>query len=344
MMPDRPISASQLADRRSLRKMSMADSTGGRRRAKHRQDADELREIDEWAAAMRLPGAELGSPESPPWLVGETPGTWELRETRPQEPDTRAAVATVVDRPGKRPRRRLGRVWVLAAAAGLVAITTFGAEAWLSTSPADLPPTDATASLLPSALPYPVQTVTSTPAATPPSMLDTTSPVARPSPLVPKPTLANPGPLTAPTGPRVTASTSTPATLPWRRGALTGVGGSCIDIDGGVPVDGNRIQLWACNGTKAQIWTATPSGTLQVVGYCLRIKGGSAAMGLPVEAWTCDANAAAQQWKFVAGRLINPASGLCLTSPNDATANGTQLIIATCGSSPGQQWTTPPLM
>jgi hypothetical protein len=37
--------------------------------------------------------------------------------------------------------------------------------------------------------------------------------------------------------------------------------------------------------------------------------------------------------------LVNPQSGLCLADPRDATANGTQAVIAACtASDPGLAW------
>ena len=37
--------------------------------------------------------------------------------------------------------------------------------------------------------------------------------------------------------------------------------------------------------------------------------------------------------------LVNPVSGLCLADPGDATAAGTQLVIATCtAGDPGMSW------
>jgi hypothetical protein len=61
------------------------------------------------------------------------------------------------------------------------------------------------------------------------------------------------------------------------------------------------VDLYACNGTKAQQWHLVPAGT-----------------GIS---------------------LVNPGSGLCLADPGDATAEGTQLVINTCSpGDPGISW------
>jgi hypothetical protein len=115
----------------------------------------------------------------------------------------------------------------------------------------------------------------------------------------------------------------------------------CVDIDGGVPMNGNRIQITACNGTIAQVWTALTDGSLRVVGYCLRIAGNQTAAGTPVESWTCDGSAA-QRWTLADNRIVNPGTGLCLAAPSGA--DRTELVVAVCNGSAGQTWTLPPLV
>lgn len=59
-----------------------------------------------------------------------------------------------------------------------------------------------------------------------------------------------------------------------------------------------------------------------------------------VQLWTC-LNNAAQQWVWQAnGNLVNPNSGKCLDASGWGTANGTQMIIWTCGAGPqsNQNW------
>ena len=61
------------------------------------------------------------------------------------------------------------------------------------------------------------------------------------------------------------------------------------------------MVLQSCNGTGAQLWSLAPGGT--------------------------------------GAMLVNPQSGLCLADPRDATANGTQAVIAACtASDPGLAW------
>ena len=53
-----------------------------------------------------------------------------------------------------------------------------------------------------------------------------------------------------------------------------------------------------------------------------------------------------QQWQInpagAGQQLVNPQSGLCLADPDDSTASGTQLVIASCtGGDPGTGWRLP---
>ena len=49
---------------------------------------------------------------------------------------------------------------------------------------------------------------------------------------------------------------------------ISGVGGEFRDLNGGNTTDGIAVQLWTCEGTGTQSWTAFP-GTLQNSGKCL---------------------------------------------------------------------------
>ena len=77
--------------------------------------------------------------------------------------------------------------------------------------------------------------------------------------------------------------------------------GKCLDVQHGAKASGSPVDLYSCNGTPAQQWRLMPAG-----------------FGI---------------------NLVNPVSGLCLADPGDATAAGTQLVIATCtAGDPGMSW------
>jgi hypothetical protein len=116
----------------------------------------------------------------------------------------------------------------------------------------------------------------------------------------------------------------------------------CLDASGNQSANNTKVDIWACNRTPAQAWLAEPDGTVRVNGKCLDVKHRGKTSGTPVDLYTC-MGGQAQQWRLMpAGfgfTLVNPVSGLCLADPGDATANGTQLVIATCAAGdPGMSW------
>ncbi|MEV4640897.1 RICIN domain-containing protein [Actinoplanes sp. NPDC049548] len=200
-----------------------------------------------------------------------------------------------------------------------------------------LPPysTPATAASSPSATPsHGPTTVGTSPATThssPPP-----SPTSAPAPATTRATTAPP----AGAAPEIRVSSPAPtlSAVPEadRTGAITGAGGLCLDLNGGVPADGNHVQMYECNGTAAQIWTLTSEGTLRVVGRC----AGPVDDGT-VRIAACDGRAAAQ-WRAGPNQsLVNVAIGGCLTDPANGAGPGAGVRVAGCTGAPGQHWRLP---
>jgi Ricin-type beta-trefoil lectin domain len=127
------------------------------------------------------------------------------------------------------------------------------------------------------------------------------------------------------------------------------VGGMCMDDTLNRTTDGNKIQIYKCNGEASQIWTYEPSGipgqagTMTIHGRCLDIVNRGKKNGTKIDLWSCNGGWN-QQWLITggAGELYNPGSQKCLTDPNQSTTNGTQLTIYTCsGGHPYQAWIPP---
>ncbi|MET7726572.1 LamG-like jellyroll fold domain-containing protein [Streptomyces mirabilis] len=114
----------------------------------------------------------------------------------------------------------------------------------------------------------------------------------------------------------------------------------CVDDDGKSTTNGTKIQVWACNGSAAQVWTAAADNSLRVLGKCLDVTSGGTTNGTLVQLYTCN-NTGSQKWTTGPnGSLVNPQSGKCLDDPNGSTTNGTQLQIYTCNNSASQNWTS----
>jgi predicted alpha-1,2-mannosidase len=117
--------------------------------------------------------------------------------------------------------------------------------------------------------------------------------------------------------------------------------GKCVDDAGAGTSNGTAIQVYTCNGTKAQTWKVVPDGTLQVLGNCMDVTNGATTSGTAVQLHTCNGTPA-QQWQAnPSGEIVNPVSGLCLTDSSNGVTDKTRLTIATCAGSTGQRWTLP---
>ncbi|MDG4798024.1 lectin [Micromonospora sp. WMMD1082] len=123
-------------------------------------------------------------------------------------------------------------------------------------------------------------------------------------------------------------------------GAITGLGGKCVDVAGANSANGTQVQLYACNGTTAQQWTIADDGTIRSLGKCLDVAAASTANGARVQIYDCNGTGA-QRWSASGGQLVNPNSGKCLDATGQSSADGTPLQIWTCTGSANQTWVLP---
>ena len=119
----------------------------------------------------------------------------------------------------------------------------------------------------------------------------------------------------------------------------------CVDDNGNGTTNGNKIQIYTCNGSAAQQWTITPDPTNglnnTVIDHkCMTVSGGGTANSTPIVLSDCT-GAASQEWHLDSlGQLWNPHSGRCLADPASSTP-GTQLIIYDCDYNKEQNWHVP---
>lgn len=125
-------------------------------------------------------------------------------------------------------------------------------------------------------------------------------------------------------------------------GAITGYGGGCVDDYGAGGSNGNKIDLYQCNGSGAQKWTVNSSGELvnAASGKCLN-DAGYGGRGTRQILWTCDGGSN-EVWTHRAdGEYVLKADGMCLNDPGYATADGTQLIVWPCDNTANEHWSSP---
>ncbi len=142
-------------------------------------------------------------------------------------------------------------------------------------------------------------------------------------------------------GTNPTPAPTTPPTAGATGAVRSGIAGKCLDVSGGNTANGTRVQLWDCNGTAAQRWTAWSDGTLRAFGKCLDARDYGTADGTKLHLWDCGASQVNQRFVEHDGGYRNPVSGRCVDDPGASTANGTQLQLWTCNGTAAQKWSRP---
>ena len=120
---------------------------------------------------------------------------------------------------------------------------------------------------------------------------------------------------------------------------LVGYQGLCLDLAGDSNTNGTKVEIYTCNGTDGQQWTAEPNGTIRADGKCLDVIGGATGNGSLVDLYTCNGT---QVWQPQSGgALLNPQSGKCLDDTGFSTTPGTQVQIWSCTGAANQSWVQP---
>ncbi|WP_329416486.1 ricin-type beta-trefoil lectin domain protein [Streptomyces sp. NBC_00704] len=122
-------------------------------------------------------------------------------------------------------------------------------------------------------------------------------------------------------------------------GAFVGLAGKCLDVAGGSSANGTAVQLYDCNGSPAQQWTAATDGTVRALGKCLDVTSGATADGTKTQLYDCNGTGA-QQWAYNAstGDVVNPAANKCLDVTDNSSANGARAQIWSCTGAANQKW------
>ncbi len=78
-------------------------------------------------------------------------------------------------------------------------------------------------------------------------------------------------------------------------GRITGPGGLCMDVQGGIGRPGARVIYMPCTGALSQFWTAAAGGIVGVGDLCLDTEGGQLAPGTPLVLNICR-DVPSQRW------------------------------------------------
>ena len=120
---------------------------------------------------------------------------------------------------------------------------------------------------------------------------------------------------------------------------IRGLAGKCADVAGANSANGTPVQLYDCNSTAAQRWTAGSDGTLRALGKCLDATGNGTADGTTVQLWDCTGGPN-QRWTVTGAHdIVNPQADKCLDVTGNDAANGTRLQLWSCTGAGNQKWT-----
>jgi predicted alpha-1,2-mannosidase len=128
-----------------------------------------------------------------------------------------------------------------------------------------------------------------------------------------------------------------------RTGATVSAVGTnlCLDDAHGRTANGNKIDIYHCNGTAAQHWAVRTDQTVRTLGRCLTPAGGGTASGTPIVLSACHGSGA-QRWQAgQVGTLVNVGSQRCLADPSASHAKGTQVVLRNCARAIDQKWVLP---
>lgn len=120
--------------------------------------------------------------------------------------------------------------------------------------------------------------------------------------------------------------------------AIIGIGGKCLDNYANLKKDGNKIQLYTCNGSAAQNWAINTDGTITNANdYCLNATGSVRKSLVTLSA--CN-KGSLQQWTVDSTKnlIISEASGLCLDDQYGKTTDGNPIQVYECNGTASQTW------
>ena len=119
---------------------------------------------------------------------------------------------------------------------------------------------------------------------------------------------------------------------------ISNLNSKCIDVPNSNFVDGAQLQMWGCNGTNAQKWTASGGALVSQNNKCMDVAAGSTAAGAVVQLYTCNGTGAQQFTLNAAGDLVNPQSNRCVDIKDVNANDGAKLQLWDCAGTANQKW------
>ncbi|MCB0574036.1 MAG: ricin-type beta-trefoil lectin domain protein [Saprospiraceae bacterium] len=126
----------------------------------------------------------------------------------------------------------------------------------------------------------------------------------------------------------------------------------CLDLENSITANGAKIQLYDCNGTKAQKWLYDGINkslhSRESLSYCLDLNKGNTANGTAIQLWQCNGRAS-QQWQLggietvATDQLYNRihlvgGTSKCMDVKAAETTNSTNIQVYQCHHAESQYW------
>jgi len=136
-----------------------------------------------------------------------------------------------------------------------------------------------------------------------------------------------------------------PACINCQQGTFVNMAhGLCLDaVRSGDGTNGDRVQLWACNGGVNQLWHQFDGGNTIINtahNLCLDAeRSGDGTNGDRIQLWACNGGSN-QQWFLCANfTWCNSAHGLCLDAERSGDGtNGDKVQLWGCNGGTNQKW------
>jgi hypothetical protein len=123
-----------------------------------------------------------------------------------------------------------------------------------------------------------------------------------------------------------------------------GLGNMCLDLPNGNTTNGTNVQLYYCNGAKAQEWILDSAGYIHYgdnYNKCLDAEGPSSANGTAIQIWDCKPGLANQKWTEGLGDYTirtNQDISKCIDVKSANPAPGTKIQLYDCNGTDAQKW------
>jgi hypothetical protein len=120
----------------------------------------------------------------------------------------------------------------------------------------------------------------------------------------------------------------------------SGIGGKCLNVEGGKVANGTRIIGYPCSGGgNEQLWF-NADGSVNHSGKCLVVQGGQGRDGDQIVLWDCNGGAN-EKWRWDNGRLVGQ-NGKCLDLKGGNWGNlpfvNQPVILYRCNGGENQTW------